>query len=118
MRHVVAHPKATPQLVRNRTYESVGSLIERVHSYQDVGAIAGPSGVGKTYLAERLARETAETFYISLPRRPARKEVLVSLLHELTGKLVNGETYVLAAMLREELADRECIVIIDEVHGL
>jgi DNA transposition AAA+ family ATPase len=119
MRHVVAHPNATPQLVRNRTHESVRTLIERVHAYQDVGAIAGPSGVGKTYLAERLARKTAaETFYVSLPRRPARKEVLVSLLHELTGKLVNGETYVLAAMLLEALADRECIVIIDEVHGL
>lgn len=119
MRHVIAHPNATPQLVCNSTHESVRKLIERVHAYQDVGAIAGPSGVGKTYLTEHLAREAAaETFYISLPRRPARKEVLVSLLHELTGKLVHAETYVLAAMLREVLANRECIVIIDEVHGL
>ena len=119
MRHVIAHPNAAPRLVTNATYELVRSLVERVHAYQDVGAIAGPSGVGKTYLTEHLARQTAtETFYISLARRPARKEVLVSLLHEITGKLVNGETYVLAAMLREVLANRECIVIIDEVHGL
>lgn len=119
MRHVIAHPNAAPRLVPNVTYGLVRSLVERVHAYQDVGAIAGPSGVGKTYLTEYLARQTAtETFYISLARRPARKEVLVSLLHELTGKLVNGETYVLAARLREVLANRECIVIIDEVHGL
>jgi len=119
MRHVVAHPEAQPRLVQNSTFEAIRALVDRVHTYQDVGAVAGPSGAGKTFLTEHLARRTgSETFYVSLPRRPARKEVLVSLLRELTGKLVHAETYVLAAMLREMLADRECIVIVDEVHGL
>ena len=60
MRHVIAHPNAAPRLVENATYELVQSLVERVHAYQDVGAIAGPSGVGKTYLTEHLARQAAK----------------------------------------------------------
>ena len=117
MRHITHHPEAVPTVVKTSTYHKIADLIGVVHRYTDVGAITGPSGIGKSFLTERLAQETGcETVYVSLPGKPARREALVAILKEITGKFHNSEGVVLRGELEDLLAERPRIIIVDEVH--
>lgn len=110
---------SAPRLAETPAYVTVRGLLQDILPFGDVGAIAGPSGAGKTFAAEALvARCEMPVHHLSFTRSPSRKEVLFRVLRSLSGRMHRGEAYVLETEARELLADRELLLVVDEAHWL
>jgi len=86
-----------------------------------MGAFYGEAGTGKTFAVELARSElpaALETVKVDVPVRATPRYVVIALLEALTGVRHDGERFQLISDLRDVLAERERLVVLDEAQNL
>lgn len=106
---------ATAPLVRAK------NAIEWLAEHQAMGAFYGEAGTGKTFAVELVCGELApelEIVKLDIPVRATPRYVIVALLQALTGVPHEGERFRLISDLRDVLAERDRLIVLDEAQNL
>lgn len=98
-----------------RTQAAIADLGNRLA----VGAIYGPAGAGKTFAVQTaLAVAPHEPVYVYIPVRPSLKQLMKLLLRAVTGVSHEAPRIKLGDDLRDALAVRPIILVLDEAQHL
>lgn len=108
------------QMIKTRTVEEALAKGQMCVASGTITAFDGQPGLGKTTTAAYVARQTTGDItwhYLSLPQKGSAKEVIDKVHGAVLGPAGDLTRRTMEQLLTERLADLECGLVVDEVHG-
>jgi DNA transposition AAA+ family ATPase len=103
--------------IETKNYGVIHRVCGLVHKNKDMGLIAGPAGVGKTYALEQYGKENSNVILIKVDSTYNRQTLLQEIA-KLTQSKIKGDFRMIFDNILEVLSNRDYLLIIDEADQL
>jgi DNA transposition AAA+ family ATPase len=117
VRHFLALDDA--KTIHTKSFLRAQRCVTDCATARSIGVVHGVAGLGKTFTVEAAAAKaeiSAEWFVFA--RRPSHTQLVKTLYQQLTGVEPHGELYKLQNDLRDVLAERPRMLVVDEAQQL